>query len=98
MGQQVTGLLSFAIVAPWNGVVLDRVPSGKEKKMLYALICSNSLIIQVTPLRSSLTGNSKGVVVHLAETSAGDAECLESPEDTRRKLEVTELGVPEETL
>ena len=66
--QRVTEL-SFASVVPWNGIVLDRVPFHKEKKMLYEWICPNSLITQVTPLHSSSTRNNKAVVAHLTEIS-----------------------------
>lgn len=47
----------FCCCCTWEWSCPWQSSFGKERKMLCALICSNSLIIQVTPLHSSLIGN-----------------------------------------
>ena len=67
MGQEVTRQFSFAIVVPWNGIVLVRAAFGKGKKMPQALVCSYSLIRQGAPMHSPSTRNTKVDVSHLSK-------------------------------
>lgn len=58
-------------------------PLARKNKILYALICSNSLIIRVTPLHSSLTGNTKAAAVHSTESNQQGMQSVWCPHRTQ---------------